>query len=115
MTKKEYSTLLRFIFWLKLQPKKETRVPASYGELLGTLGQRGGQKWPKICPKLTINGEKMTKKEYTTLLRYIFWLNPRPTKETRVPASYGELGTLGHSRGQKLPKICPKFTINWEK
>ena len=106
MTKKANNLLLRFVFWLNHHPENGIRGPASYGDLLGTLGQRGGQKWPKIWPKLTINGEKKTKKEYNALLRFIFWLNPQPKKGTGVPASYRDLsGTLGQRRGQKWPKI----------
>ena len=96
MTRKEYNALLTFIFWLNPQPKKGTKVLVSYRDILGIWGQRGGKKWPKICPKLTINLEIMTKKEYSSLLWFIFWLNPQPKKGTKVPASYRDhLGTLG--------------------
>ena len=44
MTKKENNPLLRFIFWLNHHPENGIRGPASYRDLLSTLGQRGGQK-----------------------------------------------------------------------
>ena len=67
--------------------------------------------WIKIHVKISQNGEKMSKNEYSTLLMFIFWLNPLKKSGTRVPASYRDLlGTLGHREDQKWPKICPKLT-----
>ena len=75
MKKNEKNSYLRSFFGLEARPEGKFRGQVPYTEVLGPLGYRGGQKWPKKlknCYKMDKN-EQMWKE---LLNKLHFWAGP---------------------------------------